>query len=139
MATLFATQATYVSGEQVPIDYTSSGVLAVGQVVYAVDFIGIVLRPCTASGQLTSLATRGRWKMDKVTEQVQAFGDTVYWDANGVPARDAESTAGALSTNPEVIISAGGAVAGIVAVAAALDDETVTIDLGSPAVPGDLA
>jgi hypothetical protein len=77
--------------------------------------------------------------MDKVTEQVQAKGTTVYWDNNGVPARDAESTAGAITTNPEVTISAGGVVAGIVAVAAALDDLTVDVLIVQGPHPGDEA
>jgi predicted RecA/RadA family phage recombinase len=138
MATLFASEATYLHGDQDPIDHTAGADIAAGEVVPMVDAIGIALRPI-ANGALGSLATGGVWRMDKVTELAITKGDTVYWDADGVPARDAESTAGAITTNPEVVISGGGVVAGIAAAAAALDAETVDVLVKQGPLAGDLA
>lgn len=133
-------QGVFVSGDdQRPFKYTPSGAdVALGQVVLLTDHIGIAIRPIE-DGELGSLATAGKWRMHKVTELAIVQGDTVYWDLDGVPAEDSGSTAGAISTNPEVTITAGGAVAGVAAEAAALDDTHVVVELQIGTLLGDTA
>lgn len=132
-------QASFKHGaDQQVEDYTPGSAVALGQVVNVHDRVGIAIRPIAANA-LGALAFAGVWEVDKVTELAIDHGETVFWDLNGVPANDAESTAGAATTNPEVAISAGGFVMGFAAKAAALDDEKVWVQLQSDPVPGDAA
>lgn len=131
-------QGRFLHGYQRPIEHTAGADIAAGQVVPMVDTIGIAIA-AIANGDLGALATGGVWRMHKVTELAITKGDTVYWDNNGVPAEDAESTAGAITTNPEVIISAAGVIAGVAAAAAAEDATHVDVLIQVGAVAGDLS
>lgn len=103
-------QAIYRSGERTSVSYTapetdveSGDVVVVGTTLVGVATTGI------AADELGAIDISGVFEVCKITENVIAAGDPIYWDATGNPAvGDAET--GAASDSAEAGVFMGHAV-----------------------------
>lgn len=115
-------QAIFVQDAE-SVDYTPGSNVAAGQVVVQGSLVGIAKRPITA-GDLGALAVQGIY--DVVQAAVTfAFGQAVYWDADGDPVGGVGGTGAAAES------ATGNTFMGYALAATLNTDETVRVVLRS--------
>jgi len=78
--------ATYLKGEKTTIEYTSTGAVAIDEVVVCgagagkAASVGIAQGTASASGETVIMDIGGCYTMPKVSGAVIKAGDTVDWD-----------------------------------------------------------
>jgi predicted RecA/RadA family phage recombinase len=98
------------------VNWTTTGAVALGDVIELPAMIGIALAAATGSGEVIPLAVVGVWQLTKETGIAIAIGDKVYWDATNdrvdktntnIPCGMAMSAQGSADTTVEVAINFG--------------------------------
>jgi predicted RecA/RadA family phage recombinase len=121
-------KAKYLRGDTKPIDHTPGSAVDAGDVFIIEDLV-VVAPFAIAANVLGTVNTGGIYEVAKITEDDINVGETVYWDASGVPAEDPEATDGAASSSVE-----GGTPMGHAVEAGALDGFTVVVQLNQTTV-----